>query len=923
MYNGQRKEDSNMGSKNKYINEVQIVQEELLRNEKLLSLVNEAAAHLLTIEPEQFEAAMTENMAKFGECLDFDCIYVWKANAGEGQRFYELIHGWLSSNQDESKRFEELFHTEIIPSAPDWDDRMFGEQGYMAECTESFGESIRTMLETAGVQAIMAFPVFFQGNYWGYVTYENRHSEKLCTDREADILRSASLLLANAVEVNDRITQLNRRLEQQQLMSDISSSFVTKEPLEHSIQDALARMGDFLRADRALIAIFEKNSEISRPAYFWYNDDKYAPNELQRGFSGILRDLFLHSRDDELDNPSIYCNNTLMYKDGKFKIFYERGGLKSFVCIPVYVEGELWGVMSIENHEKFRQWSQSDINLVNMVSSSISNAVSRDVMEHERATALQKALHASVAKSCFLANMSHEIRTPMNAIIGMTTIGRSAQNLDKKDYAFDKIGDASRHLLGVINDILDMSKIEANKLELAPVVFDFEKMLQKAVNVISLRSDERRQKLYIHIDHRIPTVLMGDDQRLTQVITNLLSNAVKFTPEEGVIHLDTEFVSEGENGCNIQISVSDTGIGITEEQKGRLFNSYEQAATNTSRKYGGTGLGLTISKRIVEMMGGAIRIESEPGNGASFIFTVTLKRGVERRRPKALAWKDLRIFAVENDPEYIKFLMETADHLKITCDVVTTGEDAVDFLTLDKDYDIYFVDWDLPGITGIEVSKHILAKYPEKNVVMLSTATDWTSIEESAHAVGVEKFIIKPLFQSQIVDTINECLGVENVVGAEQRGSTVTCDDFSGNTILLAEDVEINREILSSLLVDTNINIDCAENGEHAFKKFVGSPDAYDMIFMDLQMPIMDGYTATKQIRSLNLPRAKEIPIVAMTANVFQEDINHCLEAGMNGHVGKPINFDEVMEILRKHLCKTIKPNDESVKVKILENNQP
>jgi signal transduction histidine kinase/ActR/RegA family two-component response regulator len=393
---------------------------------------------------------------------------------------------------------------------------------------------------------------------------------------------------------------------------------------------------------------------------------------------------------------------------------------------------------------------------------------------------IEAARAASKAKSEFLANMSHEIRTPMNAILGMTSIAKTSASLERKNYCLDKIESSSVHLLGVINDILDMSKIEANKLELSPTHFEFEKMLQRVVNVISYRAEERHQTFSVHIDDKIPFALIGDDQRLAQVITNLLSNSVKFTPEGGAITLSAHLLQEKDGLCAIQIEVADSGIGISKEQSARLFNSFEQAENNTTRVYGGTGLGLAISKRIVEMMGGKIWIESEMGKGATFLFTVNMERG--------------------------------------------------------KD-----------------------------------TAADAGQVKDSA-PVALDK--------------------------------EADADNFEGCHILLAEDVEINREIVLALLEPTRLDIDCAHNGEEAVQKMRANPEKYDLIFMDLQMPKMDGYEATRQIRALDFERSGQIPIIAMTANVFREDIDKCLACGMNDHVGKPISLENILDKLRQYITR-------------------
>jgi signal transduction histidine kinase len=396
----------------------------------------------------------------------------------------------------------------------------------------------------------------------------------------------------------------------------------------------------------------------------------------------------------------------------------------------------------------------------------------------------QTAENANRSKSDFLSNMSHEMRTPMNAIIGMTSIAKNSSDSERKDYCLDKIEDASTHLLGVINDILDMSKIEANKFELSPVTFNFEKMLQNVVNIVIFRMEQKGLSFLAHPDQDIPPMLIGDDQRLAQVIANLLGNAIKFTPEQGRISLNTYLEKIEGNNCVIRIEVADTGIGISPEQQSRLFRSFEQAENSTARKFGGTGLGLAISKRVVEMMGGRIWVESEPGKGSVFAFTVELERAPE-------------------------------------------------------------------------------------------------------------------------TDYLNNTLELKTIVEDEQGSGDAIAGCFAGRRILLAEDVEINQEIVLALLEPTELQIDCVSNGLEALRMYREAPDRYDMIFMDVQMPEMDGYAATRRIRSLEsggLARARPIPIIAMTANVFREDIEKCLKSGMNDHVGKPIDFGEVMDKLRQYL---------------------
>jgi signal transduction histidine kinase/CheY-like chemotaxis protein len=692
-----------------------------------------------------------------------------------------------------------------------------------------------------------------------------------------------------------------KRYKQQELMSLLGQSFISEENITSLITNALHITGDFLNVSRLLIGVAEPDSDMSRAAYVWTANNDIVTAPRVAGLNGIINSFPPEQPKDGIS--PIYCNNTL--SDERYRIF-ETVGVKAIIMSPLYVDSRFWAVLCIEECYKPRKWTDSDRQLVNLVSSVIAGAVARDLRERERDAALKESERASKAKGDFLANMSHEMRTPMNAIIGMTAIAKFSSEIEKKDYCLKKIEDASTHLLGVINDILDMSKIEANKFELSPVEFNFEKMLQKTVNVINFRIEEKMQNFTVHIDKNIPQFLFGDDQRLSQVITNLLSNAVKFTPNGGSIHLDTCFEGEESGVCTIRMSIRDTGVGISPERQIKLFSSFEQADSSTSRKFGGTGLGLAISKRIVEMMRGKIWLESEEGKGSTFSFTVKLDRGQVQSRSLLGARvnrTNLRILAVDDAEDIREFFRELADFFDIHCDTAANGEEALASITRNGPYDIYFIDWKMPVMDGIELTRQIKNKaskgFGNKNVVIMISATEWSLISSQAKEAGVDKFLPKPLFPSAIADCINECLGLGGQDTSDLREET---DNFEGYTILLAEDVEINREIVLSLLEPTHLAVDCAENGKAALDLYRKAPDRYNAILMDVQMPEMDGYDATRAIRQSGLPTAKTVPIIAMTANVFREDIEKCLNAGMNAHVGKPLEFEDVLAKLREFL---------------------
>jgi signal transduction histidine kinase/CheY-like chemotaxis protein len=436
--------------------------------------------------------------------------------------------------------------------------------------------------------------------------------------------------------------------------------------------------------------------------------------------------------------------------------------------------------------------------------------------KREAEDGLQRAREASRAKSDFLSNMSQEIRTPMNAIIGMTTIGQRSTEFEVKDRCLGQIHDASNHLLGIINDILDMSKIEANKLTLSEVAFDLRGTIDMVTSVINFRAAEVNQSIEIVTDERLPAILIGDDQRLAQVITNLLSNAIKFSPEGSVIGLNTQLLDETDGFCTIQTDVSDHGIGISEEQMSRLFKSFEQAESGISRNYGGTGLGLAISKRIVEAMGGRIWVTSKLNEGSTFSFTVKLRVSQE--------------------------------------DADETQDATVARQTRSNE----------PPRSAVESTIRI-------NAEVADGATRETTVDTSEQPAG---------------DTPTAKSSFEEGV------------DFSAYHILLVEDVEVNRTIVEALLEPTEVNIDEARNGREALELFTANPARYDLILMDVQMPEMDGYTATRGIRALDVPAARTVPIIAMTANVFREDVEKALDAGMDAHIGKPIDLDELLKLM-------------------------
>ena len=522
----------------------------------------------------------------------------------------------------------------------------------------------------------------------------------------------------------------------------------------------------------------------------------------------------------------------------------------------------------------------------------------------EQMQMLKVTEQASRAKSEFLSKMSHEMRTPLNAIIGMAKIASRTDEVEKLRYCLSMIDNSSSQLLGLINNVLDMSKIEASKLELESSPLDIEQILIKVSNLVIEKIEEKGIRFKIRLNPDMNMRYIGDDMRLSQVITNLLSNAVKFTPNNGLIELSAEEISSDDTHNVLRFIVKDTGIGMTSEQISRLFNAFEQADSSTTRRFGGTGLGLAISKSIVEKMGGRIWARSKPGEGSEFFAEVRLERMPPEENE--LIFGDIR-------PEDIKTLIvspdgDTRDYFEaitgkygIRGDAAGNEYAASEMIRSAKasqdPYRVIFAECGLGCENFLNALKEIKnASGSDSAIIAVTTFLNWNRIEKEAREIGVENFTLTPLFPSEVLKTITEtvCGGLHK--NGESKNDKDMLPDISGVSLLLAEDVDINREIFKSLFDDSGIYIDFAENGRIAAEMFQKNPDKYDMIIMDLQMPEMDGFEATKTIRKLPIPRAAEIPIIAMTANAFKEDIDNCLAGGMNDHLSKPIDVNAVAD---------------------------
>ena len=522
-------------------------------------------------------------------------------------------------------------------------------------------------------------------------------------------------------------------------------------------------------------------------------------------------------------------------------------------------------------------------------------------------SALDAANAANRAKTDFLSNMSHDIRTPLSAIIGMTTIAQA--HLDERERVedcLDKISLSSRHLLAIINDILDMSRIESGKMSVTNEPFTLADFIHSLMAVIRPQADAKRLRLELDFTGIRHERVRGDEMRLQQILVNILSNAVKFTPENGAITLrvwETDTVSKSaRNYVYYAFAVQDTGIGMSPAFLEKIFLPFER--DKSVSRIEGTGLGMAITQNLVKMMNGEIAVTSQQGQGTC--FTVTLPLELEPEEEKKLeALRGLRVLAADVDSASLRHLGDILTDLGMTCDTVGTGWEATDLAAQahmeGRDYLAILLDWQLPVVDGVQTCRELRAILGSGVPIILMSSYEWTLSADEMRKYGVSAFVPKPLFRSRLGETLYQYTpqGRQDLASAADQDR----DSFEGCQILLVEDNEINREINSELINMLGASVVCAEDGKQAFETFRDSaPGQFDLIFMDIQMPVMNGYESTRAIRALPRPDSRSIPIVAMSANAFVEDIQACEQAGMNGHVPKPVSLPTLADTMQRFL---------------------
>ena len=520
---------------------------------------------------------------------------------------------------------------------------------------------------------------------------------------------------------------------------------------------------------------------------------------------------------------------------------------------------------------------------------------------HALAAALAAAEDANKAKTVFLSNMSHEIRTPMNAIIGLNNIALSDATISESTREYlEKIGISAHHLLGIINDILDMSRIESGRMVIKSEEFSFAKALEQVNTIIGGQCRDKGLSYDCRMHGQVENYYIGDDMKLRQVMINILGNAVKFTPEGGRITFDVEEIARFDGKSTLRFVISDTGIGMSKAYLPKLFDAFSQEDSSSTSRYGSTGLGMPITKSIVEMMNGNISVESEKGKGTTFTVTVTLldsDRKSEIEEEGTPHPHEMCVLVIDDDPVACEHAQIVLGQVGISCEKALSGLEGIEMVKLRharrEPYNLILVDWRMPDLDGVETTRQIRAAVGNETPIIILTSYNWEDVEQEAMAAGVDTFVSKPLFAGSVMDQFREAFKKKNLRLMKRTA------DLKGRRILLAEDMPVNAEIMIMVLSMREMQVDHAENGQIAVDRFLShGPGFYDAILMDMRMPVMDGLEATRTIRASEHADAREIPIIALTANAFDEDVQRSMQAGLNAHLSKPVEPEALFETL-------------------------
>jgi len=856
---------------------------------------------------ENFDATINNSLQEIGMFVNSDRSYIfeydWEKNTCTNT--YEWCAEGITS---------EINHLKEVPldDLTFWTERHKNKLPLFIENVSALSDDDHTkqILEQQEIKSLITIPLINEDDCIGFVGFDSVRYQHVYSEKERILLEVFSQMIVNLSNRKKANEFIHQQIKEQQLINLISSEFVSADykNIESKIKFMLEKTGEFFRVDRSYILRYYEDSEIETNTHEWcannINSEKDSINHVSLDNfpwwkKQVIKKSIIHiSNVNELPDEATIEKNEL-----------SRQGIKTLLCFPILNNNTLIGYYGFDVVNSIRNWSKNQINLIEILSNILGDALIKVETEIELIRSKELAEAANVAKSNFLSNMSHEIRTPLNGVIGFTELLRNTSlNNSQKDYLENAITSANL-LLEVISDILDFSKIESGKMELEIIKTDIIQLFEDVTDIIKVMASKKGLELLLFIKQGTPRFAYIDPIRIKQVLVNLLSNAVKFT-HQGEIELSLEFeLKENQKGI-FKVKVRDTGIGIKNTDRNKLFKAFSQADTSTTRRYGGTGLGLIISNSLVKKMGGAIEFESEYEKGSVFSFNIEcpFEFGEKVDYPKLSNIK--RVLIVDDNENNRFILKHTLNYWGIETVDVENGQNAIELLISNNAFDLLIIDYNMPDLDGLETIARIRDIMMNEQVcipiILLHSSSDDVSLHVKSKDLKIRYLLTKPVKQNELLFYINNVLCDENsseVVPARKFNENIAplYTTLERLNILIVEDTLMNM-ILTSNMVKTifpNVTILEANNGFEAIQQVKNTVP--DIILMDVQMPEMDGLEATRQIRKLEY--CSELPIIALTAGVSNEERKLCYQSGMNDFLSKPIEHDELKYMMYKYLA--------------------